>query len=202
MFRTASRLVVYGLVLATLAFFCSLMFFGGSGFNRLGDFLEETMFLENPEAVATESASMLGFVIPSGYSGEGIVDFFFGKTLILTSSPLFEGDYSRPDIFIATFPDGTQLDPDQVRRWAETSLRGGLPFGENQARRVDQRLVTVNGQLVTFFIYEGVDDEGIAFRQLISQPFRARTGEGTIVIMGPIPGWDDEAINGFLNSLQ
>lgn len=202
MFRNAGRVVFYGLVAVTLVLFCSLMFFGGSGFNNLGDLLEENIFVEDGATVATQSAEMLKFRAPPNYGSAGIVNFGLGRTLVLVANPLYEGDFAKPDIFVMTTPDSTQLQPDQVRRWAETYLRRSLPTGANQAREVGQQNIAIAGQLVPFHIYEGIDEEGVAFRLMISEPFRARMGSGTIVIMGAIPGWDDEAVGGFLNSLQ
>lgn len=61
---------------------------------------------------------------------------------------------------------------------------------------------TINGQEVALTVFEGVDKRGRLVRQAVSGVFDTSGGRTSLSIMGPASGWDQEAVDAFVQSIQ
>ena len=99
--------------------------------------------------------------------------------------------------------------------WVTTLARQGR-VGEEQLRQsfeqqagnrgMDMHLVevkkaTIRGEETEIAIYEGTDQSGDAVRQLITS-FPGKGGTAMLMIMGDVNGWDQSAIDDFVESIR
>lgn len=155
--------------------------------------------VDDPVEAQAVSQSMIDYQLPAGYQESMVMNMVIFKAAIALN---VSDTISSPMIMIAEMPSLAAMDADTFR----TQLQSGMNSaqgGENYSLTlVDQYSTMINGEEVPIFIYEGVSNEGLAIRQLISGMFPGKEGQIMIMVMGASAGWNQSEIDAFIESIH
>ena len=159
--------------------------------------LAEGAVADTPEEAAAVGQEILTYDTPAGYREEMAVEMLGIKMVMIAP----EGD-GQMVIMLMEFPEAMAGSEAQMRRQMEDALEDqGIGAGGSMAE-VGTRDVVIGGEMTTLTIVEGTGENGEAFRQ-VSGPFSGGDGAlGMVMIMGPVAGWDDRAVDEFLDSMR
>jgi hypothetical protein len=154
-------------------------------------------------ARATEIANQIvDFTLPAGYADAlhpnalhpGAVDIAGFKVVAFTGAD----GYSH--IIVGQLPAGIRLAPE--------TLEAQLREARNEPKHDRERLTVVGsmpavirGQDVTLTIGEGINHDGLRYRQLFGV-FAGKGGQAGVAISAPVSTWDQAAVDALLLSLQ
>jgi hypothetical protein len=89
-----------------------------------------------------------------------------------------------------------QMEQQMRQAFEQRSGRGGLSM-----KLVEVKKMTIRGEEVEVTTYEGTDDSGLVFRQLITT-FPGKDGTAMLMIMGAAQFWDTEEMDQFIESIH
>jgi hypothetical protein len=163
--------------------------------------LGNSLVIDNPEEIRAAANGIADYALPPGYQEEGVINFIFGKMLMISAGDT-TGPSARPVIMFMQLPADLLTDEEGLR--AQTELGIQQAFGNRQysLEYVGERNAIIREENVSLLIYEGVDENGVPFRQIISEVFPGKAGPTLLFILGPIRGWDDGEIDAFIRSLR
>ena len=168
-----------------------------------GKVLVEKTMVDNPEEAAALAQSMIDYDLPPGYKEEVAIDFLFMKMVLISRGGVAANDPSQAIIGILGMPIYGIADEEEIRLQSQLQLRQAMQREKWDMRLVDDKETTIRGQEVTLYIYEGVDENGEATRQVVSRPFEGKNGQMTIVyISGSEAGWNQSEIDAFIDSIR
>ena len=153
----------------------------------------------DPESAAKAAHKIVdSYELPAGYQERMAMNIMLYSFVMIGPDQESIGR-GEPFIMLAQFQAG--VDQDQM----ELQLRQSF---EQQAgnRGMDMHLVevkkaTIRGEETEIAIYEGTDQSGDAVRQLITS-FPGKGGTAMLMIMGDVNGWDQSAIDDFIESIR
>jgi len=67
---------------------------------------------------------------------------------------------------------------------------------------VDTGSISVRGQTVILYVFEGTDAQGDRIREVVSDVFQGKNGNVMIMIMGDPGHWNQAELNRFLQSIK
>ena len=199
--KTSTKIMIAaGLTVGLSCIGCFIL--AGPIMGALGRAVGGSIITDDPAQLAAEGSEVIDYTLPLAYRELGSVNFLVGKLIFIGAGSIQEPDPSRPFIMIMSFPLGTGMETEQFRQNADFSSIGGAQNQNMNLTLVNQQLANIRGQVVNLYVYEGRDGEGVLFRQVVSEPFDAKSGQAMIMIMGPAFGWNEAEINSFIASLR
>ena len=161
-----------------------------------------TGFIENNVLIPTEEVAAFGksiidYELPENYS-EQMGMRMFGTEFIMIGAT--DGN-SDTFFMVGQFGFSEELNETEMRLQFESSLAQGNFFETGTLEFIESREITVNGITKSLEIYEGLSESGDELRQA-STIFDTAQGHGILMIMGSVEGWDEEAVNQFLESIE
>lgn len=152
--------------------------------------------VSDPAAAEEVAGSIVDYDLPSGYEEQGAMNFFGFRMAFIT------GTSEQSMIMLAEFPASMAGDEDQMQQQMRDAFANQTGNQNVSLEFVGSEEVTINDQKVTLGTYEGTDENGTGFRQILGV-FEAKSGSpAMLMIMGPSDGWDEDGISRFIDSLE
>jgi hypothetical protein len=167
------------------------------------NFGPKLMAVEDPAKVTTMAAEAIDFTLPAGYTPNMALNMVIMKMMIFTKGPAYDtGFQSGPMIMIASIATGTSGNTETFRTRMQSTLgqtasRNGLTI-----TLVDKGSISVRGQTVILYVFEGTDAQGDHIREVVSDIFQGKNGNVMIMIMGDPNHWNQAELNRFLQSIK
>ena len=182
---------------AALLFCCGAVLVATLVFWQAGKKIQQGMKTD-PEAAAEVAHKIADYDLPEGYQEQMAMEIMFYSFAMI--APQSSNGMSKGPVFmLAQFQAG--VNQDQM----EQQLRQSF---EQQAgnRGLNMSLVnveekTIRGEETEVATYEGSDDNGRVFRQVIAS-FPGKDGTAMLMIMGPVELWDQELVDAFIESIR
>jgi hypothetical protein len=193
-----SAKIIIGVVVG-LIILCGCCCLTGSiaGPMMMGSMMEQVATTtENPQEIAQIADRIVDYQLPANY-GEEFAMSFFGMDIVAFGKE----DLSGNVIIMMQIPEMFGLDPDQMMQEMERSLQQQTGRETVAMQYVDTIETIIRDQNVDLTVQEGTDSRGTAIRQ-ITGVFAGENGMAVLMIMGPIQGWDQQAVDTFLSSLR
>ncbi len=161
----------------------------------LGSLLSQSV-VTDPSQVQDIGQEIAEYTPPAGYSEILGVDFMNTKTVAMAT----EDPSSDTIIFLMQVPEAQGVSEAEIERQLQLMLRrfNVQPIDFTQ-ERVETRLV--NDQEVEVTFHRGADNTGKAFKQM-TVFFQSDKGRAFLMAQGSEAGWDQEALNSLLASIQ
>jgi hypothetical protein len=183
---------------AAAIFCCGAVLVAGLVFWQAGKKLQEGMKTD-PEAAAEAAHQIVDYDLPEGYQEQVAMEILFYSFVVIAPEGS-SGMSNGPVFMLAQFQSG-MVNQEQM----EQQLRQSL---EQQAgnRGLDMELVkaeekTIRGEETQVVTYEGTDENGNVFRQVITS-FPGKDGTAMLMIMGPTELWDQDKVDAFIESIR
>lgn len=167
-------------------------------FMRLGQQVQQGMKTE-PEDAAVAAHAIVDYELPPGYQEQFAMDVVFYTMVFIgpdTSGSSFE---NKPLIMLAQF--GAMADPKQMGQQIQQSMERQYGQRGMTMTLVEVRNMTIRGEDVEVFVYEGTDNESMTVRQLVTT-FPGKEGTAMLMIMGDARVWDQDEIDTFIKSIK
>lgn len=167
-------------------------------FMRLGQQVREGMKTE-PEDAAVAAHAIADYDLPEGYQERMAMDVMFYTMVFIgpdTSNSTFE---DKPVIMLAQF--GAMGDPEQMQEQIRRSMEQQSGRRGMTMTLVEVQNMTIRGEEVEVFIYEGTDSRNFTMRQLVTT-FPGKDGTAMLMIMGDALSWDQDEIDTFIKSIR
>ena len=182
---------------ATLLFCCGAVLVATLVFWQAGKKIQEGMKTD-PEAAAEAAHKIADYDLPEGYQEQVAMDIMF-YSFVMIGPENSTGILNGPMFMLAQFQAG--VNQEQM----EEQLRQSF---EQQAgnRGLNMSLVnveekTIRGEETQVATYEGSDENGHVFRQVITS-FPGKDGVAMLMIMGPVESWDQDLVDAFIESIR
>jgi len=190
--------IVLGIVLG-LVLLCVCGGVGGCiALNSLGGRLFERMVIDDPAEIEQMVDEIVDYDLPPGYAEEGGMDMFFAQMLII--SP--DDGSDRPFIMFMQLDAKVNMDEVEARTQFQQSMETRLQQGDVSLEFVDSTTVTIRDEEVELSTYEGVDEDGNEFREIISEMFDSKGGPTMLLVAGRVEEWNQTEINTFIKSIR
>ncbi|HEU0291594.1 MAG TPA: hypothetical protein VFR47_02595 [Anaerolineales bacterium] len=182
---------------AALLFCCGAVLVATLVFWQAGKKIQEGMKTD-PEAAAEAAHKIADYDLPEGYQEQVAMDIMF-YSFVMIGPENSTGILNGPMFMLAQFQAG--VNQEQM----EEQLRQSF---EQQAgnRGLNMSLVnveekTIRGEETQVATYEGSDENGHVFRQVITS-FPGKDGVAMLMIMGPVESWDQDLVDAFIESIR
>ncbi len=142
--------------------------------------------------VSKTASQIAEFTLPSGYSPE-----FAGKLGNYTAVSYSPGD-GHSHLYLVQ--SGKTEDREKLSDML-TSIMPGSSDRYSRMTVVDSRTATIRGQSATVVISDGVNSDGLQYRQ-VTAGFQGKGGPALLVIEEPLTGWDQATVDAFIVSLK
>lgn len=164
-----------------------------------------SMLLQNTLANAPVETWALGreivdYKLPKGYEEDEFLDFGNWKLLMIITPTRRQPP--PPLIFIAELDHGLDISSTQLRRQVQRCMGEVIPGREITMTLAAEEHTTIRGQDVLLFVYDGEDDQGDPYHQLVTSLFDGKRGRVTVWIWGPEAQWDEARMRDFLTSIE
>lgn len=174
----------------------------GQAFEEFG----EGMLLTDPVEIAAASAEMLDYELPPGYQEESLIDVVFGKMLMIVSRSE-DGITVKSGPVIMIFQLSSLLGIDdtnsgELTAQMQDSLEQQVETNNITYQVVEVKETTIADQTVELVVMEGEDDQGVLYRQVISEGFQTKGGYTMVMLNGLADHWPQEDIDAFIDSIQ
>ncbi len=149
----------------------------------------------SPAQVAAVASGIADYDLPAGF-GNAYATQAAGFSLVA-----YTGDDGYSHIFLFQLPAYITLDQAELERQAQQATQ---PRSHNRPPRmetVDRRQVIVRGQEVSLVVSEGVNSDGLAYREM-SGIFQGKGGQALVTIAGLVETWDQAEVDAFLASIR
>jgi hypothetical protein len=163
--------------------------------------LENSLIVDDPAEISALAGEIADYTLPPGYREEGVINFIFGKMLMITAGEPSSRN-ARPVIMFMQLPEEFLADEAELQAQSELGIQQALGSGDYDLAYVGEQNAIIREENVTLFIYEGVDENGTPIRQIISEVFAGKAGPTILFVIGPIRHWDQPEINAFVRSLR
>jgi hypothetical protein len=154
----------------------------------------------DPKGAAEAAHAIADYQLPEGYQERVAMDFFvYTMVMIGPDSSESPSVSARPVIMLAQFKvasDPQQMQDQMRRSFEQQSGLRGLTM-----KVVEVKKMTIRGEEVDVTTFEGTDENGFVFRQLVTT-FPGKDGTAMLMIMGAPQYWDQQAIDGFIESIH
>ncbi len=149
----------------------------------------------NPTQVAAVASGIADYDQPTGFGNA------FARQASGFSFVTYTGDDGHSHIYLFQLPAFIILDQAELERQAQQATQ---PRSHNRPPRmetVDRRQAIVRGQEITLTVREGVNSDGLAYREM-SGMFQGKSGQALVTITGLIKTWDQAKADAFLASIR
>ena len=161
------------------------------------------MAVEEPAKVSAMADEVLDFTLPSGYSPQMAMNLVVMKMMIFTKGTSADTSFqSGPMIMIASIATGSSGNTESFRTQMQTSMGQAASRNGMTITLVDTGSISVHGQTVILYVFEGTDEQGGRIREVVSDIFQGKNGSVMIMIMGDPNHWNQVELNRFLESIK
>lgn len=186
--------IVLGVVGVLLGLCCVSVIVVGIIFQRGISNFEDSV--DDPAAAANTAAEIVDYQLPAGFQEEGVMNLF-GVDMVFMS-----GQGNEAIIMLMSFPNWMAGNEEQMQVQMEESINENFSADNLSFTFVESREVSINDQNVTVNVYEGTDDDGVAYRQA-SGLFEGDNGKPSMfMVIAPTARWDSSNLDGFIDSLD
>lgn len=152
--------------------------------------------VDDPAAAEEVAESIVEYDLPSGYDEQGAMNFLGFRMAFIA------GQNEQTMIMLAEFPASLAGDEEQMQQQMRDAFANQTGSQNVSLEFVGSEEITINGQEVVLGTYEGSDENGTSFRQILGV-FEAKSGSpAMLMIMGPTGNWDEGGISQFIDSLE
>jgi hypothetical protein len=194
--------IILGIV-GGIVILCICVCLGGWAALKIGgNSLVKTMAKTDPVEAAAMAHNMIDYNLPPGYQENLAMNFVVAKMVIISKGDAVTNDPSRTMIMVAEFPSSLEMNEEDMRSQLQQQM--GQTTGERNWKMelVEQKTVVIRGQNVNLMTYKGVDENGVAVKQMVSSLFAGKNGNIMLWIGGAEAGWDQYAIDTFIGSIR
>lgn len=182
---------------------CMCVCLGGWAALKIGGTsLAETMAIDDPAEAATLGHGMLDYTLPAGYQEKIAINFFVMKMVLISPGNTNIQDSSQTIMMMAEFPSSFVSNEEDMRDQLRQQMNQTVGERNWKMEFVEEVPRVIRGQEVNLMIYEGVDENGTPMRQIISNTFKGKNGQMILWMAGSKAGWDQPAIDTFINSIR
>lgn len=104
-----------------------------------------------------------------------------------------------PAILIASTRSYINVDKEKIR----LRIQSSVDTYYYETKLVDEQEVTIRGQKVSLFIYEGTDENGVHIKQVVSGFFEGKKNSKVMLfITGNVAHWNQKEIDAFIKSIK
>ena len=185
-------------VLAGVLVLCVCLAVGGLLIVRnVGD----SLVIDDPGEISDAANEIADYTLPPGYQEEGVINFLFGKMLMISAGDTTSST-ALPVIMFMQLSEDLVANQEDFQTQSELGLEQALGRRNLNLAYVGEQNAIIRNENVALMTYEGVDENGTPFRQVISEIFPGKSGPTMLFIIGPIRGWDESKIDTFIRSLR
>jgi hypothetical protein len=151
----------------------------------------------DPAEVEQVGAKIADYSVPTGYSQTMAMSILGTDFVFIAPEDASNGAL----IMLMQFGAGVQGNPEAFQEQMQRS------FEQQSGRRglnmkvVETKTMTIRGQESQVSILEGTDESGTSLRQLLTS-FEGKAGTVMVMIQGLTEDWDQDMIDGFLESIH
>lgn len=159
--------------------------------------------VDDPAKVSAMANEVLDFTLPSGYSPQMAMNVVVMKMMVFTKGVSYNGGFETgPMIMIASITAGASGDTESFRTQMQSSMGQTASRNGMTITLVDTGSISVRGQTVVLYVFEGTDAQGGRIREIVSDVFQGKNGNVMIMIMGDPGHWNQSELNRFLQSIR
>lgn len=140
------------------------------------------------------AANIADYTLPPGYAEAAGMDFLIYQMVIIAPS----GGSGQGMSFILMGTRAGAANQEEMQRQMQQSFQQQFGRAGSSMQVVGQKHVTIRGQDVVMTIAE---NDASHLRQAIGA-FNGKNGTVMVMVMGDSPGWNDEVMQSFLESIQ
>ena len=194
--------IVIGIVIGIVVLcFCICIGIWGA-FLITGKAISESTLVENSDEAQTLAHNIVDYDLPPGYRELGAFDIGIFKMVIINGEGTDTYNVSSPVIIIAEIPISLVMGEEEMIRQIQSNMEKSMGNQRFEMVLVDEKPVTIRGQEVTLFTYEGTSDRGTAMKQVVTSIFDGKNGSVMLMIFGEEAGWDQAEVDAFINSIR
>ena len=150
---------------------------------------------EDQEVAAAVAQEMIAYELPSGYVERKAMQFRHNRVAIIGPA-----DGAVGMLFVLQSNPINVQDP-EVREVMEEAWTRRVDQQRYETHRVGERELQVDGEKVTFGVWEGEDETGQAVRQWVGV-VAGKEGDVVLLIIGPERVWDQDLAEAFIVSVR
>ncbi len=173
------------------------LFMGWDARRRLED-----MYIRDPAEIARIADSMADYELPPNYEEAMVTKLNNTHVLYLIVNETTPDNLSYPRISLVQFQAAQYPSAAAAREKMRLSsgVTGDLEDGTYEVTGTET--VLVRGQAVELTHFTWFTPEGTAYRSLVSDVFEGKEGFLQLLIEGEAQGWDEDAIQAFIQSIH
>jgi hypothetical protein len=185
------------IILVLLGSLFALCLCGFVALQQAGKAFRDQFITHDPGEIEAVAATMVDYDLPPDYQAVGASNFGLGKVLMLgVKSETTEAAFDPVITFMEVTSEGIS---DEARLQLEANLRRARNPG---LKLVSTREITLRGQAVTLYTYEGTNAEGTVSRRVESSSFNGKEERIILIIKGTADHWNETEINNFIDSIH
>lgn len=158
----------------------------------------QSAVISDPAEAAKVGQSIITYEVPAGFQEQGGMDLA-GVKMVFIGEDDSNGDMA---IMLMQFPSSMASDPEAMRTQMEQALSQQTGQQNAQLSQVGTQDISINDQTTTLYTYEGKGDNGEDVRQITAVFNTKDNNTGMLMIIGNQANWNEDLINGFINSLH
>ncbi len=145
--------------------------------------------------MATVASGIADYDLPAGFGSE------YATQIAGFSLVSYTGNDGRSHIYLLQLPAYINVDQAEIERQAQTAMQRRSHNRPPRMETVSRRQAVVRGQETTLTVREGVNSDGIGYREM-SGTFQGRGGQTLVTVAGPVSTWDQAKVDAFLASIR
>jgi hypothetical protein len=163
---------------------------------------KEPVMIEDPAEVAREAETFADYDLPPGYEEKLVAHLAVSKALFIRSLKPRGGTSLHQVIILMQIDNDLSLSKSEARRKIQQGLEQQMRDNNLNWKVADKTHIRINGQNVLLTSYESKDEMYRPVRQMVSGVFNTDSGPAALLLIGSVPGWDEEAIDAFIQSIR
>jgi hypothetical protein len=165
-------------------------------------YLTSSTIVDDPTRVREIATSFPTYKLPTGYREHSAVDFFMGKLVMIgpETQPL-PGTPSQA-FLIMQIPYAADVSEADLRAQLQRSMTARNLRANQDLHLVEEGVIQIRSHQVALLTYEGQDEQGVPMRWVYTGIFHAGNADVMLAFVGPVSGWDQEAVDYFVNSIR
>jgi len=194
--------IILGIIFGIL-FLCICCCLGSwFALNIGGKVFTEFAIIDNTAKAAEFAQNIIQYDLPPGYKEQNAFNFLFIKGIIISQGNPGDRSSSGPMIIIMTFPSNVSANEEEMSLRIQSNVKEKVRERGWNLELVEKKEQNFRDQEVTLLIYEGVDENNTPMKMVISTMFESKGGTTMLWVTGGKSGWDQSAIEAFINSLR
>ena len=167
-------------------------------FYRVGQSVKEGVKTD-PESAAKAAHEIADYDLPAGYREQMSMNIMIYSFVVIGPDSSPSSSIDRPIIMLAQFQAGVdqqQMEQQLRQSFEQQSGRRGMNM-----KLAEVKKMTIRGTETDVATYEGTDENGNSFRELIAA-FPGKNGAAMLLVMGDAQSWDQPLVDDFIRSIR